>query len=67
MPWVRRSAVVAFLVGISAWLVSTVTDDHSAQARVLISVTYGHGLVTSDLPRLLAWGVLVAVGVRALR
>lgn len=66
MPTVRRSCALAFIVGISCWLASTVTDDH-ANVRTLVELGPGRGVVVSDIPRLLTWAVLVGLGVRALR
>ncbi|MDF9715033.1 hypothetical protein INN71_12975 [Nocardioides sp. ChNu-153] len=66
MTWVRRSCVLAFLVGATAWMLSSITNDHQP-VKILVAFSDTHGIVASDVPRLLAWAVLVGLGVRALR
>lgn len=66
MPIVRRACAVAFLVGITCWMLSDVTDSHPP-VQTLVVVAPTHGFVVSDIPGVVVWGVLVALGVRALR
>lgn len=66
MTAVRRCCAVAFVVGITAWVLSSVQNDH-APVQTLVTFTPTHGLVASDLPRLAIWAVMVALGVRLMR
>lgn len=65
MTWVRQCCVVAFMVGASAWLVSTMTNDH-APVKILVELSATHGIVASDVPRILAWAAMVGLASRAL-
>lgn len=66
MTAVRRSCAAAFVIGVTAWLLSSVQNDHGP-VRILVTFTPTHGLVASDLPRLAIWAVMVALGVRLMR
>ncbi|MDT9593576.1 hypothetical protein RDV89_10895 [Nocardioides zeae] len=66
MPAVRRCSAAAFIVGVTGWMFWAITAAH-APVQTLVPVGGGHGLVVSDLPRILIWGLLVGLGLRSMR